>query len=102
MGNGVDINHAKNIARLVVPSLEMGGFGGSDTQQDAKNLDIGHALGKRRIQAATALFDRAKVKSRGEGDGFERSGMSNGAMCAGPTRSSSVRGIAVRFVMFSA
>ena len=101
-GHRVDVGQGEHVAGLVHPGLEVGGFSGPDAKQDSQDFHIGHSLSQRRVKAAAALLDGAEMEAGGEGDRLEMVRDVEGGDVAGPVRSSSVLGIAVRFTIFSA
>src|ERR1700730_18612614 len=51
------IGQLNRVASLVLPGLEVHGFGRADTEKDKQDLWVGYLLGQRRIEAAAALLN---------------------------------------------
>ena len=57
-----------------MPDLEVHGLAGSDAEQDAQHLKIGHLLSEAGVQAGAALLDESEVESGGVGNGLKMVG----------------------------
>src|ERR1700746_263143 len=75
----VAVGNSGSIACLVMPSLEVSGFGGPDTQENAQDFGVSDALGERGIETAAALLDESEVEAGGVGDGLKVIGNTVGA-----------------------
>jgi hypothetical protein len=58
------IGQRRCVARLVLPGLEVHGFGRADTEQDEQDLWVGDLLGQRRVEAAAALLDGGEIETK--------------------------------------
>src|SRR5438552_18496400 len=59
----IAVRYIRGVACFILPSLEVRDLGAADTQKDPQDLQVGYFLGQRGIQAASALFDKCKMKS---------------------------------------
>ncbi len=63
------VGHLGDVARLVVPHLEVHRLRRADAEQDAQHLHVRNALRERRIEAAAALLDGAEMECGRVDDG---------------------------------
>src|SRR3954452_10462218 len=75
--------YRRGVARLILPRLEMHGFGRPDADQDTQDLDVRCPQRHRWIQAVTTLFDCREMKRGGICDHLKEIRISGVAICSG-------------------